>query len=179
MRRFLIAAAMLLAPVAVRAQQDAAAAAADCPALVRAPPEGLAEYLERFNRSYTRPPSGEIALALTARAEMRAATRVLENRDLFGLTLSKRFCGLPYAAGPGGVDCAPADTRNYDDAWMSNCAGVRPIGNATCLLEDAGRGEYDWLKYLQSVFPAMLVSIVIAIAAPIGLGVWYLSRRCG
>ena len=135
--RFLIAAAMLLAPVLVGGQQDAA----DCPALVRAPPEGLAEYLERFNRSYTRPPSGEIALALTARAEMRAATRVLENADLFGVALSNRFCGLPYAAGPGGVDCAPADMSSYDDAWMSNCAGVQPIGNATCLVEDAGAGE--------------------------------------
>ena len=90
------------------------------------PPESYAEYVERFEASYTMPATGEIAEAQEARNLIRRGTRLAEGEYLFGnvdVKLSPRFCGLPYE-NRGGFDCSPDDPMAYDAEWMLNCCAL-------------------------------------------------------
>lgn len=91
------------------------------------PPESYAEYIERFEASYTMPATGEIAEAQEARNLIRRGTRLPEGEYFFGnvdLKLSPRFCGLPYENGPSGFDCSPDDPMAYDGEWMLKCCAL-------------------------------------------------------
>ena len=84
------------------------------------PPEGYAEYMERFEASYTMPATGEIAEAQEARNYIRRGTR-LPKGGYIDVDLSPRFCGLPYENGADGFDCSPEDPMAYDGEWMLKC----------------------------------------------------------
>jgi hypothetical protein len=92
------------------------------------PPESYAEYMERFEASYTMPATGEIAEAQEARNALRAGPRLPSGTGTIDVTLSPRFCGLPYESGPDGFDCSPEDPLAYDAQWMLNCCAliIRP-----------------------------------------------------
>ena len=73
-------------------------------------------------------------LALLLAAAAPAAARRLEalsgalkeaEYELGTVTLTKRFCGLPYDDA-GATDCAPDDATAYDSAWMQACCTLHP-----------------------------------------------------
>jgi hypothetical protein len=84
-------------------------------------PESYAEYMDRFEASYTMPATGEIAEAQETRNALRAGPRLGEGEAGIDVELSPRFCGLPYEDGPGGFDCSPDDVMAYDAEWMLKC----------------------------------------------------------
>jgi hypothetical protein len=155
-------------------------------------PEAYKESLERFNKEYStyhlypkgkqkqaRPASEEIVEAQEARNAMRDASRILDNAELYGdVVLTRRFCGLTYESGIGGVDCSPVDAYAYDLSFMTACWGARPVMNSTCVADDAGKGKVDFLKYGVSVSPPFVASLVLAIVFPILCLLWYVTRCC-
>ena len=101
-----------------------------------AAPEGAAEYRARFDGTGEwaglgyptggAAATGEIADAQEARNALRSASRILSDAELFGtVTLTKRFCGLPYDDA-GATDCAPDDAMLYDSTWMQACCVSHP-----------------------------------------------------
>ena len=100
-------------------------------------PEGAAEYRARFDGTGEwaglgyptggAAATGEIADAQEARNSLRSVTRILSGTEyeLGSVTLTKRFCGLPYDDA-GATDCAPNDAMLYDSAWMQACCASRP-----------------------------------------------------
>ena len=92
-------------------------------------PEGYDEYIARFTDPASGYPgygppagaaAGEIADAQEARNALRSASRILSHAEMGTVTLTKRFCGLPYDDA-GATDCAPDDAMLYDSAWMQAC----------------------------------------------------------
>ena len=92
-------------------------------------PEGYADYIARFTDPASGYPgygppagaaAGEIADAQEARNALRSSSRILSHEEMGTVTLSKRFCGLPYD-NAGSTDCAPDDAMLYDSAWMQAC----------------------------------------------------------
>ena len=99
-------------------------------------PEGYADYIARFTDPASGYPgygppagaaAGEIADAQEARNNLRSVTRILSGAEyeLGTVTLTKRFCGLPYDDA-GATDCAPDDATAYDSAWMQACCASHP-----------------------------------------------------
>ena len=62
----------------------------------------------------------EVQIAQEARNALRSSSRILSHEEMGTVTLSKRFCGLPYD-NAGSTDCAPDDAMLYDSAWMQAC----------------------------------------------------------
>ena len=113
-----------------------AAAAEACAAVVATPlPENNADYVSRFDASYStyhKYTAAAQALGTAAKDEvLEAQERRNSFRDITRWEPpSHRFCGLTYPPGPGGYDCMPTDTNLQDATFLQKCYNVRPSASA-------------------------------------------------
>lgn len=161
--------------------------------------------LPKARQHHAKPSSDEIKDSQEERNLIRsAAWRYVEQDGFEGdNTLSNRFCGLRYPAA-----CQPENAEGADAQFLAACYDVRPRvpswcssssgtqlqarNKAACDLEvppgtwvvgdvcraDDEDGKTSFEKYIKSVMPVAVFSIVLAIAFPFLCLVWYLLRCC-